>query len=128
MTHDDNPDFPDIDHFLALEHAVWAALCAGDPAADQKMLAANFLGVYPSGFADRSEHSGELTDGPTVKSYDLDQIRLMPLGPDRGMLCYRASYTRPGREVADVMYVSSLWERTPDGWLNIFSQDTPGDA
>lgn len=127
MTDDDTIDLPGTDHFLALEHAVWAALCAGDPEADKKMLAADFLGIYPSGFADRGDHAAELTAGPTVVSYDLDQIRLMPLGVDRGMLCYRARYTRPGRQEADEMYVSSLWERRADGWLNVFSQDTPSE-
>jgi len=40
--------------FVALESRVWDALVRGDADADADLLATDFLGVYATGFADRS--------------------------------------------------------------------------
>jgi hypothetical protein len=43
------------------------------------------------------------------------------------LVTYRADYRRPtaaGNE-SESMYVSSLWCRREDRWLNVFSQDAP---
>ena len=114
----------DLSFFLALETRVWQALVTGDALADQAMLAPEFLGVYSTGFAVRDEHCGQLSDGPTVACFALDQARLMPLGPGRMLLAYRAEFTRTGKQIPEVMFVSSIWEQHDDTWLNIFSQDT----
>lgn len=121
-------DKPTLDALIALERKVWEALVAGDPQADGAMLTGDFQGVYPSGFSDRAGHMGELADGPTMRRYSLDQERMMPVGPDHAMLSYRATYVRAGGSAEEVMYISSLWRREPDGWLNVFSQDTPAQS
>lgn len=117
---------------LDLEAAVWQALVAGDTGADRRLLAPGFLGVYPTGFAGRDEHVGQVAAGPTVADYELGDARVLPLGPEHALLVYRARYRRPtaaGPGEPEVMYVSSLWQRDGDGWLNVFSQDTPaGDV
>lgn len=125
MAENDNPPFPGLDGILALEERVWQALVAGDAAADGAMLTDDFLGVYPSGYADRAGHMAELADGPTMQRYALDRARLMRLGPNRAMLSYRAVYVPAGADAERVMYISSLWEWRGDRWLNSFSQDTP---
>src|SRR5690606_35782052 len=51
--------------FVGLESRVWDALARGDADADRELLAEDFVGVYPTGFATRAEHVGELADGPT---------------------------------------------------------------
>ena len=101
---------------------------AGDAERDARMLASDFLGVYPSGFADRSDHAGTLANGPTVADYELHEPRLMVLSEDDVLLCYRADWHRfvaGGRGPAESMYISSLWSRRSGQWLNVFSQDTP---
>lgn len=110
----------------AAERAVWEALKAGDAAADAALLSADFLGVYPSGFAGHAEHSSQLSDGPTVAEYTLSDPHFRQLGPDCGLYSYRAAYRRPGGS-EEVMFVSSIWQRRAQGWINIFSQDTPLD-
>lgn len=117
----------DLDAFVDLERKVWDALCRGDAEADARMLSEDFLGVYPSGFANRSEHAGQLTNGPTVADYDLHEARLMVVSVDDVMLCYRADWHRYGSPGGDAesMYISSLWSRRDDGWVNTFSQDSP---
>ncbi len=117
-----------LDALLALETSVWQALVAGDAAADRALLAADFLGVYPDGFAGREAHVAQLSGGPTVARFRLSEARALPLGEGHALLAYRADYRRTGRSDDEAMYVSSVWRRGPEGWRNVFSQDTPADG
>lgn len=114
-----------LSKILALETAVWQALMAGDMEADSRMLTHDFLGVYPSGFSTRAEHCGQLADGPVMESFSLSETQLRVISPDAVLLSYRATYRRTKSRSDEVMYISSLWQRSADGWLNSFSQDTP---
>jgi len=112
---------------LKLEGQVWEALRTGDAQLDGQMLSDDFLGVYPTGFADKSEHVNQLKNGPTVLSYELTSPRLVEL-EDRVLLTYKAMWIRLKDSVAapqEEMFVSSVWEYRANRWLNIFSQDTP---
>ncbi|MDE4131566.1 nuclear transport factor 2 family protein [Phaeobacter sp. QD34_3] len=113
-----------LQDLLGCETAVWRALQRGDAAADRAALHPAFLGVYPSGFAGRDAHCAQLADGPTVARFTLSQARVMALAPDCALLAYRAAYHRPGDEVEQAMYVSSIWKRAEGAWINVFSQDT----
>lgn len=118
----------EIEDFLRLETEVWRALVDGDGDADARLLSGDFLGVYPTGFADRSDHVSQLDDGPTVAAFQLSEERLLTLSTSVVLLAYRADFRRPGSaEASDpqAMYVSSLWCRRDDRWVNVFSQDTP---
>ncbi len=116
-----------LDHFIELETLVWEALVTGDPAADEAVLSDDFLGVYPTGFANRDEHTGQLTDGPTVASYELSEQRTFAVSDAAVMFCYRADYTQivdGAVSEPEAMYVSSLWCDRDGTWVNTFSQDT----
>ena len=118
----------DLDALIELETKVWDALHRGDAEADARLLAEDFLGVYPSGFAGRSDHAGQLTNGPTVAEFEIRDARLMVLSDDDVLLSYRADWRRFStgeRAPAESMYISSLWSRRAGGWVNVFSQDTP---
>ena len=121
----DNNDHPLLDSLIALETGVWQALIVGDKAADIAALAPSFLGVYPSGFSDRAGHASQLDDGPSVAEFELSQGRVQVYTADLAMLSYRAEFRRVGSESGEAMFVSSLWQRGPEGWRNLFSQDTP---
>jgi hypothetical protein len=116
---------PLLAEILELEEKVWAALIAGDPAADGRMLTGDFLGVYTSGFSDKSGHTAELEGGPSMAGCRLSAAQLRVISADAVLLSYRADYLAAGKDCWDAMYISSLWEKTPEGWLNSFSQDTP---
>ena len=116
---------PDLETLLDLEHAVWRALVDGDPDADERLLSEDFLGVYPTGYAGRADHVSQLAAGPTVADYGLHDARLVAVTDDAAMLVYRVTYRRAGRADGEEMYVSSLWCRRGDTWVNSFSQDTP---
>ena len=117
--------------FVRLETEVWQALSRGDAAADSRILADDFLGVYPSGFADRSEHADQLNDGPTVANYTLSEARIRVLCDDTVLLCYRADWQKIGAGAVgdtETMFVSSIWCQRDGGWVNVFSQDTPAET
>jgi hypothetical protein len=117
--------------FVRLESRVWDALARGDADADQELLASDFIGVYATGFADRSNHAAQLADGPTVGSYSINDARLLRLSASAVVLCYRAEYQRLRGGVLgrnETMYISSLWTERDGRWWNLFSQDTPASS
>lgn len=116
-----------VDYFLRLEHAVWRALCEGDMDADRAVLADDFLGVYPSGRADKSAHVAQLRDGPTMSTFSLADAEIVILGEGVVLLTYRAEFVRrspASRREAESMFVSSVWRKEGESWRNVFSQDT----
>lgn len=116
---------PALNEILDLEKQVWMALVDGNASADRALLSADFLGVYPTGFANRDDHVGQFADAPTMAAFDLGDARLRVLTRDIVLLSYRADYLRPGATTREAMLISSLWERRNDVWVNSFSQDTP---
>ena len=117
-----------LEFFVDLEKRVWEALVAGDPDADRELLSSDFVGVYPTGFADLAAHAGSMSAGPTMASYSISEAQLIRVAPSNVMLCYRADYRSmrdgsPGPP--ETMYISSLWVQRDGRWWNTFSQDTP---
>lgn len=108
----------------AHERRVWDALVKGDAETDAALLHDDFLGVYPSGFAGRAEHVEQLSDGPSIAKYRMKDLRVMPLGPGHAALSYWAEFRRSAEGLPVQMYVTSIWREGPEGWINIFSQDT----
>ncbi len=125
MQKTENTNAPSLNDILALEKRVWSALVEGDAQADRALLSSDFLGVYPTGFANRDDHVGQFADAPTMARFELSEEKLRVLTPDIVLLSYRADYQRPGASEWEAMLISSLWERRNDKWLNSFSQDTP---
>ena len=110
---------------VELEKMVWDALVSGDSVADGLLLADDFLGVYETGFAGKENHVEQLINGPTIRHYELSDFTRKVLCSDTVLLSYKAEYSRPASDELKVMYVSSIWQRQTEKWLNIFSQDTP---
>ncbi|QIG38863.1 nuclear transport factor 2 family protein [Microbacterium sp. 4R-513] len=113
--------------FVDLESRVWDALVGGDAEADRALLSDDFVGVFPTGFANRTDHTDELADGPSIASYAIADARLIDISADAALLCYRAEYRRPGNANVEVMFISSLWVEREGRWWNTFSQDTPAE-
>lgn len=119
----------DTGFFVDLERRVWDALVTGDEDADRAALTDDFVGVYPTGFADAHQHAEQLADGPTVATYRIDSARTLAIADGHVVLAYLATYRRPGSDADESMYVSSLWSLRAGRWQNVFRQDTPvGDS
>ncbi|CBE69252.1 MAG: nuclear transport factor 2 family protein [Candidatus Methylomirabilis oxygeniifera] len=121
---------PDIDLFIALERRVWQALADGDVSADSRLLDPRYLGVYATGFGSKDDHVAQLRNGPIVKSFAIEDPRLLVFAPDTVLLAYRATFIPAGKadpQVVHIMYVSSVWKQRGADWVNIFSQDTMAD-
>ena len=115
---------PRVAEILKLENSVWDALISGDAQADADLLDDAFLGVYETGYSDKSGHVAQLGDGPTVIRYSISDVCFLVPSDNLAILCYRADYVRVGATEPEAMYVSSIWQRTGHVWRNIFSQDT----
>jgi hypothetical protein len=113
--------------FLELEHKVWEALVSANIKADESLLADDFLGVYSNGVAGKMEHAAQLIGGPTVANYSLSDARLMILAEGTTLLSYIARWTRITTGKQEAMYITSIWKKTGEVWLNIFSQDTKAE-
>lgn len=120
-------DMNDPSFFLDLETKVWEALLSGDMQADASLLADDFLGVYSSGMAGKEEHAAQLAYGPTVAEYSLSDAKVMRLAEDTALLSYLAHWTRIANGKQEAMYITSIWKKAGESWLNIFSQDTKAD-
>lgn len=99
------------DQFLKLENEVWSALTSGDISTDARLLATEFLDVYPSGFAEKADHTNQLKDGPTVTHYDILEARVHELSEETVLLSYLPNYARfeegkAGKSKS--MYVTSI--------------------
>jgi hypothetical protein len=105
------------------EIKVWEALVLGNKQADVTLLDQSFLGVYPTGFAGKAEHMQQLDNGPTIESYELSAFKVLHLSSDCGLLSYRADFIKKHQTLYEAMYVSSIWQRRGEGWINLFSQD-----
>ncbi len=116
-----------LNDLVALETRVWNALQVGDANADAELLADDFLGVYPTGFASKADHVDQLGHGPTVERFELIDARMTVLSSDHVLLSYKASFQRPPADSSDdqSMLISSLWSWRQGRWCNTFSQDTP---
>ena len=122
---------PNVDFFVQLESEVWAALASGDALADERLLDKDFMGVYSSGFAGKSEHMAQLASAPTVQSYALSRARITLLCESVVMLSYLAKWTRQradSRAEEEMMFISSIWKQSEGVWRNVFSQDTKADV
>lgn len=117
-------DITTLSELIAMERQVWDALRDGNAAADEALLSDEFVGIYPDGFSDKKGHVAQLSAGPTVLSFELDQERTLAAGQDYVLLMYRAQFRRLDGRAAR-MFISSLWHRRETGWINLFSQDTP---
>jgi hypothetical protein len=114
--------------FLELEAKVWDALVAGNIKADEELLADDFLGVYSSGMAGKEAHAAQLVEGPTVAKYSLSNARILGLAKDIVLLSYFARWTRVANGKQEAMYITSIWKKIGEKWLNIFSQDTKAEG
>lgn len=121
----------DLNFFVGLERQVWEALKNGDVNADANLLSDDFLGVYEAGISSKEDHLEQLRNGPVVSSYEIGSAQLIELGPEIVSLTYSATaifLKNEAQNTQNLFYITSIWARRLDKWVNIFSQDTRGNV
>ena len=121
----------DLNFFLGLEIQVWEALKNGDKNANYNLLSDDFLGVYETGLSSKEDHLELLRNGPIISCYEIGSSQLIQLGPEIASLTYSATATFLKNEEQDtqvLLYITSIWARRLNKWVNIFSQDTKGNT
>lgn len=119
----------DLNFFLGLEIQVWEALKNGDKNANSRLLSDDFLGVYETGLGSKEDHLELLRNGPIISCYEIGSSQLIQLGPEIASLTYSATATflrNEGEDTQVLLYITSIWARRLNKWVNIFSQDTKG--
>ncbi|MDE0798787.1 MAG: nuclear transport factor 2 family protein [Nitrosomonadaceae bacterium] len=121
----------DLNFFLGLEIQVWEALKNGDKNANSRLLSDDFLGVYETGLGSKEDHLELLRNGPIISCYEIGSSQLIQLGPEIASLTYSATATflrNEGEDTQVLLYITSIWARRLNKWVNIFSQDTKGNT
>jgi len=98
--------------------------------ADANLLSDDFLGVYETGISSKKDHLDQLRNGPVISSYEIGSAQLMQLGPEIVSLTYSATAIFLKNETQDaqnLFFITSIWTRRLNKWVNIFSQDTRGN-
>jgi len=114
-----------------LERQVWEALKNGDVNADDNLLSDDFLGVYETGISSKEDHLEQLRNGPVISSYEIGSAQLIRLGPEIVSLTYSATaifLKNEAQDTQNLFYITSIWARRLNKWVNIFSQDTRGNV
>ena len=113
------------DELLELEHAGWKSLCDGSGDTfyggvmtdDAVMVLANGMVM------DRDTVTSALGESPPRARYEIDDVRLIEIGPDTAALVYTGTGWRDGSEDPFVGAMSSVYHRTGDGWkLALYQQ------
>ena len=116
---------------MGLEIQVWEALKSGDKNANSKLLSDDFLGVYETGLGSKEDHLELLRNGPIISCYEIGSSQLIQLGPEIASLTYSATakfLKNEGKDTQVLLYITSIWARRLNKWVNIFSQDTKGST
>ena len=121
----------DLNFFLGLEMQVWEALKTGDKNTNSNLLSDDFLGVYETGLSSKNDHLELLQNGPIILCYKIGPSQLIQLGPETVSLTYSATATfleNDKQNTETLLFITSIWTRRLNKWVNIFSQDTKGSA
>jgi hypothetical protein len=113
--------------FIEMERGVWEALKNKDKAADARLLADDFVGLYDTGFATKSDHVNQMDSKYSIESYSVHDARVFRLSPTIVLLLYKAICKGSGeweQYCSRPDFASSLWVERDGRWLNLFSQDT----
>ena len=88
-------------------------------------------GVYETGLSSKEDHLELLRNGPIISCYEIGSSQLIQLGPETVSLTYSATATfleNDKQNTETLLFITSIWTRRLNKWVNIFSQDTKGSA
>ena len=116
-----------MDELIQLEHAGWASLCNGT-AADfygETMTEDAVMVLADGSVMTRTEVVAALGKAPAWARYEMDQIRVVPIGQDSAALVYVGTGYRVGDDPPFVGVMTSVYVRRDSDWKLATYQQTP---
>lgn len=121
MSHDLNEQ--ELRELTRLEESMWREETRFDMEFMEKHLAKDFLEFGRSGRTYTRAQSLAVPHQETNAAIPLPSLRIRMLGPDTAQVTYFSAVTYGG--VVEHARRSSIWSRTPQGWVMRFHQGTP---
>lgn len=117
----------DQDELLALERAGWDSLCdgTGDDFYGRTMTEDGLMVLANGMVMDRAEVVEALGQSPPWASYELSDVRIVPIGDGTAALVYVGTAQRGGDDPPFVGAMSSVYVRTDGQWRLALYQQTP---
>ncbi len=114
-----------MDEILELEHAGWASLCDGtaDRFYGTTMAPEGRMVLGDGSVMSRPDVVAALAGAPTWDEYRIDDAVVVAAGDDVRVLVYRGTGVRGEQRFVGAM--SSVYERSDDGWRLVLYQQTP---
>ena len=120
------PSKQDRDTLERLEVELWRAETRFDRKRMDEVIAPDFFEFGRSGRIYQRADTLAIPGGPINAVFPLPDFSARLLHPDVAQVTYNSAVTYDG--VVQRARRSSIWSRTPDGWMLRFHQGTPYDA
>ena len=116
-----------MDELIELERAGWASLCdgTGDDFYSRAMTDDGVMVLADASVMTRDEVVAALGQAPPWASYEMADVRVVPLGDDSAALIYIGTGHREGDEPSFVGVMSSVYVRRDGQWKLAVYQQTP---
>ncbi len=115
-----------VDSLLDMERAGWDSLCdsTGSEFYGATMLADAVMVLANGMVMDRRTVVNALSESPPWRTYEISDVRCIPIDDDNAALVYTGTAWRDGAEPAFRGVMSSVYHRTGDAWRLALYQQT----
>ena len=112
---------PDKDAMMAKEKAAWQAFKDKNAADFQKVVAADFLGVYAEGISDIKKELDDMQKWD-MKSFAISDYNAVASGEDTMVSTYKVTVegTYDGKDASGTYNAGSVWKMKKGAWQAIF--------
>lgn len=116
-----------MDELITLEQAGWASLCdgTGDDFYGATMTEDGVMVLADGSVMTRADVVAALGKAPPWASYEMDDVRVVPIGEDSAALVYLGTGHREGDAPSFVGVMSSVYVRRNGEWKLAIYQQTP---
>ena len=116
-----------MDELIELEQAGWASLCdgTGDDFYGTTMTEDGVMVLADGSVMSRADVVAALGKAPSWASYEMDDVRVVPIGADSAALCYLGTGHRDGDAPSFVGVMTSVYVRRNAEWKLAIYQQTP---
>ena len=116
-----------MDELIELERAGWASLCDGtaDHFYGETMTSEGVMVLADGSVMTRDDVVAALGRAPRWASYEMDDVRVVPIGEDSAAVVYVGTGHREGDQPSFAGVMSSVYTRRDGRWRLAIYQQTP---